>query len=189
MSLVRTLQDVRVPSTGSQAWQPSGCFFNHFGVILVSFLSAGCHWAAWGAPGGPPREPSWRDDEIIGLWLLLGVSSGTLLEPKSFSSRQYLIAKTTLKENLRQMLHERPSGTPSCDENNGFVYTELLFSNIHLHLQMTGNSVPQVPLWNPLGGLDSSNSTAGVPKSDFQRAEDTNHRKKFIRTPAVPMGE
>ena len=84
-----------------------------FLIILVSFWchlqALGCHWAAWGAPGGPPREPSWRDDEIIGLWLLLGVSSGTLLEPKSFSSRQYLIAKTTLKENLRQMLHERPS--------------------------------------------------------------------------------
>ena len=56
-------------------------FWYHFEIILGSFWchfdALGTHWATWGAPGGPPREPSQKSDEKVGSWVLRRPSPGT----------------------------------------------------------------------------------------------------------------
>ena len=84
-------------------------------------MPAGVIWRPW-APQGTPQ---WSQVEKVTKKLVrgsfVGPPLGPLLEPKSQINRKKVVARTTLKNIVRQVLHKRSLGIPFNHENYGFA--------------------------------------------------------------------
>ena len=103
---------------GALTCTPSQEHWCHFGVILVPL---GVIWR----PGAPQGTPQGSRVEKVTKKLVrgsfVGPPLGPLLEPKSVTNRKKIVAKITLKNIARKVLHKRSPKTTRNHENDGFA--------------------------------------------------------------------
>ena len=128
-------------------------FLHDFGVISVSFW---CHLgvlggllATLGLPGAPPGSRVEKVAEKVVRGSFVGSPLGPLSEPKLAINPKQVVARTTLKNIVRKVLHKRSLGPPPTMKVMALRARNHNFQVYTCTSRVTGNCLQWVPLWHP----------------------------------------